>query len=547
MSQRDPFNSRKILKRLTDSFALQATEQVVYHSGLVLEYQDFFDQLVYKGTIKGVFKDNIWTLIIDNQGHEASYNFNVEIYGEINKALKCYVLLKLSNGLKPVSTQTSLNYLQEAIHKTSGFMQGKSEVLAEHMDSLGYRKRAKMAYAILEFLQFYPIDQEEDYVDIAAQFAINKSRVRDLPRTHDVFIFDQMLLEYFETCNEKERLKYSMLLIWWKLTKIIPMRPIEFYKLSWDCNKQVEQTYWITLPREKQQARHNDEVEVTNTLQINKELFELISEYKRLTQPYIVNNPLNRLLSYDVYRLFFDNGNGMVKKSLAIDSSIFHNVLKTFYLEVIEGKYGYLVEDRITAGDTRHFAFCNMMLQGFNMLSIARIGGHKNLRVQMHYHAHLEHFAESAVYILARGYRTRRKMFSMNTFATKAEIKSKIYSLDDYKQLYEVEHGYCTDHPLNCKVGDCRFCEHYYFHPTNKVEGLKWLRDCSDALKSRINEQIEFMISISKNMDYSLKTLDFPYHQQEKLASDANELKRFMDQKAMVDAILLGEYENDID
>jgi hypothetical protein len=33
------------------------------------------------------------------------------------------------------------------------------------------------------------------------------------------------------------------------------------------------------------------------------------------------------------------------------------------------------------------------------MLSIARIGGHKTLRMKMHYHAHLEHFAESAVYI----------------------------------------------------------------------------------------------------------------------------------------------------
>ncbi|MGR5979261.1 hypothetical protein ACT7DJ_17430 [Bacillus cereus] len=47
-------------------------------------------------------------------------------------------------------------------------------------------------------------------------------------------------------------------------------------------------------------------------------------------------------------------------------------------------------------------AFCNMMLQGFNMLSIARIGGHKTLRQQLHYHAHLDHLAESAVHILAK-------------------------------------------------------------------------------------------------------------------------------------------------
>ena len=34
-----------------------------------------------------------------------------------------------------------------------------------------------------------------------------------------------------------------------------------------------------------------------------------------------------------------------------------------------------------------------MMLQGFNMLSIARLGGHSQLEIRPHYHKHLDHFA----------------------------------------------------------------------------------------------------------------------------------------------------------
>jgi hypothetical protein len=154
----------------------------------------------------------------------------------------------------------------------------------------------------------------------------------------------------------------------------------------------------------------------------------------------------------------------------------------------MEKRYGYPSSDRLTTGDTRHYAFCNMMLQGFNMLSIARIGGHKTLRMQMHYHAHLEHFAESSVYILSQNHIKPSKHFSNTSLNKEVEIRSKVLDKKDFTHLYEVEHGYCTDHPSRCKVGDCRFCEFYFFSPVNKEQGRRWLRDCLQTLKLRMKE-----------------------------------------------------------
>ncbi|MGR5979262.1 hypothetical protein ACT7DJ_17435 [Bacillus cereus] len=58
-------------------------------------------------------------------------------------------------------------------------------------------------------------------------------------------------------------------------------------------------------------------------------------------------------------------------------------------------------------------------------------------------------------------------------------------------------------------------------------------------MKIRIQEQINFMTLIGKNMEYDLKMLQYPINKQEQLSTNANELKRLIEQKAMVDSILL--------
>lgn len=47
--------------------------------------------------------------------------------------------------------------------------------------------------------------------------------------------------------------------------------------------------------------------------------------------------------------------------------------MNNFYKEIVEQMYLQHSLDKISPGDTRHFAIINMFLQGFNVLSIARL------------------------------------------------------------------------------------------------------------------------------------------------------------------------------
>ena len=89
----------------------------------------------------------------------------------------------------------------------------------------------------------------------------------------------------------------------------------------------------------------------------------------------------------------------------------------------MSGKYGYnLVENReeiteenehntliklkLGIHQTFHF-FVSMMLQGFNPLTIAQIGGHETLIAQNQYIGHLDEFIDAHSLMLARFYQIK--------------------------------------------------------------------------------------------------------------------------------------------
>jgi hypothetical protein len=133
---------------------------------------------------------------------------------------------------------------------------------------------------------------------------------------------------------------------------------VEFYNLTQDCIQYLDGTYELTIPRAKQSPKHNEQLEVTNTLQINQDLYDMILNYKEQTEPYLNRGNPDLLLSYDIYKLFFSKNETKARK---IDSVRFHRILENFYKNVMEKRYGYPSSDRLTTGDTRHYAFCNMM------------------------------------------------------------------------------------------------------------------------------------------------------------------------------------------
>ncbi|WP_090738813.1 integrase [Paenibacillus sp. Mc5Re-14] len=529
---------RQTLEELSNKYILESIESVTFKLGDLHDYKEMFRQLKRKGgNITGDFEDYLW--VFKEEFSNFHFEFDCEVYGEINLALKCYSVQKIYNGISTQNVRQNLGHIKEAIRITRGFRLNELAHLEDAFNHFGIHKRFTMAASIREFLIFFNHRYKDAYCDLCANYKTKVSNVRELPNFHDILLFDLALDEYFKTCtSEEEKLQYYPIFLWWRLTRIIPMRPIEFYLLSRDCTmKDKEDRYWMVLPRRKNSSKYPGSLKITDTVQVNKEVFELVEDYKQLTSAYEAVSPY--LISYKAYRKFVKL-NTRERAQEKIGAFQFINMIDRFYDDVIIPKYGNL--ERVKPGDTRHFAFCNMMLQGFNMLTIARIGGHSSLETQLHYHKHLDHFAQSFVHHAAQKLRLKRKnLWRLNSeLGTQAIIaKSKIYQASDFQEKYKVEHGYCTDHPSRCNVGDCRFCDYYFFSPEDEQLGLAWLIDCSKVLESRLKEQLELIRYLTKSMNYDCPTLMYQQSGQEKLSLACNELRRFMDQKAMVDSYLL--------
>ena len=96
-----------------------------------------------------------------------------------------------------------------------------------------------------------------------------------------------------------------------------------------------------------------------------------------------------------------------------------NTILKYFYNEVIEDKYGYRVDYNheeldhenkeihyIHLGDARHIAFFNLMEEGATPVTAMLLGGHTNIEMASHYYSNVVSFIE------CKTYRQYRKMIN---------------------------------------------------------------------------------------------------------------------------------------
>lgn len=543
--------SQKRIKDLGKSLNINITESHSFDRTDISHYYDIFNEYKLKGFIEAhSFDDSIWTLY-DRYKNTRSLNFDLELFRELNIALKCYALLQISSEFTIHHTQTVVHSIKEAIFVSRGFSLEALPELEEYVNQFGYAKRNSITVYTIRFLHFISHPNMDEFIETCTPFYQYVQRNRKLPKYEYILLFDDVIKDFENDCNGYERAKYYPILLWWKITTIIPLRPSEFLLLKKDCvMKKEDNSYWITVPREKRKYEAYSDIDVENTLQVNKETYNIVKAYQDTLSDDIESN---YLMSYEIYYKYLDLKRETYKKDRSVLLlSQFQTLLDDFYKKIVKGKYSYSEVEQVSPGDTRHLAFCNMMLQGFNMLSIAKMGGHRRLRTQQNYWGHIEYFAESWVYILSENNRLERlnKSMSDGIFNIKNRLdRHRIYELSDFETLRPVEYGYCTDSnfPNNC-IGDCRFCDFYHFSPEEKyTDGIQWLTDCSDLLDRRISDQIKLLEHINQNIKFNLDTNYYSTIDQEELSSTANELNRMMEQKAKVDSLIPKRLEVDTD
>ncbi|MED4354307.1 hypothetical protein P9265_18605 [Schinkia azotoformans] len=361
------------LGKISDNTTLKTVENVTHLRISEDELEKYFTFLKENSLIKANhFNDPIWKIYDENKDRDIIFKFDVEIYHELNKALKGYILLKRMTGTSIGSCHSMLINLKKVILKTNGLqnLNALEAFFAEQPPTLGYETAGK----VRRFLTFYINPMNSEIINICKQVKKPDRKNRDLPYFPDVMAFDACLESFFQLPYSENHIRFYPVLIWWKLTNVLPMRVIELLKLSKKCIEIKEDgTYWITLPREKKKADSPFKIEVTDTLQINKEIYEIISKYIQIVDENRIDTPY--LIPYDLYVKFLPRPYGSSSqrkgdKNRLIDKYL-QRIIDDFYCDVIKDNS----IDRVRCGDTRHFAIMNMFLQGFNMLSIARMAG----------------------------------------------------------------------------------------------------------------------------------------------------------------------------
>ncbi|HDX9591007.1 TPA: integrase [Bacillus pseudomycoides] len=494
------------------------------------------------------FHDTKW-FIRDKDYNRRGILFDIELYSNLNIALRCYTIHLIDQLFSVNHIHNVIRAIKESIHISKAFNVNHLIDLEEYISKQNYRKRYELAKYTIDFFSFIDITNSDKFIDICSPFINNIQKSRDLPNYRHILYFDEKIEQFLIEGTEFELQKYFPVVLWWKITTVIPMRPTEFLKLKKNCIDQTKNNtnkYEITLPRNKEEGNLLKDIDITDTLQVNKDIYDLVQTFKSFLPKEDNSQYLFTYKYYEMYKEHF--GSERTRHTEFLPLRQFDSLIDQFYREILKKKYNYDQIEQISPGDTRHLAFCNMMLQGFNMLTIAIIGGHKRLETQKGYWSHLTYFTESWVYNLTEKH---RRLMHVNTSLPDSSFiqhtRDTINKYKLYKDIYNtktflpVDFGYCTDtqYPFNC-TGDCRHCSHYLFSPeTDEInEGLTWLNDYSKLLKRKINEQVSMLTFLSKNMNYNLEELNYSLIDQENLSSNANELNRLLNQKAIVDAKL---------
>lgn len=486
------------------------------------------------------FEDDKWSFERHLQkGHTVNFNFfELESSAKFHKwnsstvdLVKCWVaellsqyypggvfssfsnllqMIEITDFFNPKKVKVTYDYLREYSPAVKKYLEEKEimtlrdikQELKEERSGLGVVQN--MITAALNFLTYSELDSFHSYnsplMEIKKALP-RKPFARQLPSGKDVLKLDNCIDRYFaQGIDSSSRLFFTPILLWWKLTNVIPMRISEFCTIKRACLSEENGTYYISLPREKQRASKR-RVQVTDTLEITKDIFALFNEYIQLTNQY---GESKTLVSYKtIMALDEKNTNRIRKRNYEyLNSGSFDLLLKRFYKEILYGEYNYEVEQEVRPNDTRHFAFCSLLMQGISPIEIARLGGHSTIEAQYHYSNHTEYFIDVEVKKLIDGFTKKdgklRGIFEGQEI-TYEDIEQKSYQFPYKNTRLEVEIGYCTDKLQRCESDECMLCNHWWIHPKDLLEVKPLIEEKIRKRKQKIIEMGRFLKNLNES------------------------------------------------
>lgn len=461
------------------------------------EYRKMFQDLRSEGIIVNAYYDDTEWILKKSDGRKHHVKFNIDIQPLWNEKLKHFALIKLDmQKADCYSVYSAIGRIKTELTETNYLDNGLIHTYRERLGTCDRIKSLRLS-AFKEFLLFIKEENASEYVDVingGSHYFTTRSR--ELPCYQSILLFDYIINDFIQRTDIKERARYYPVLIWWKLSSIIPLRPGEVYQLSKDCIYEKNGKYYIHIERIKNKSKRKKySTPIIKDFEIRKDVYNIIRDYIDYISEFD-----DTVYLFSLQSLKKIAGSRSKEKDVKRLTHItMQSIYKHFKQEVIEQEYGYHIVplgqrvndndiEEIKMGDVRHLAIINLMMMGYNPLYIMELAGHSRLNTQMAYYNHVDTFATAKSHVLKEMMKRTENSLEVEAYGSGDYVLQKQLLGASYYDLPLVfdGKGRCRSRnfPYDCVCTECIFCPH--FIPDRNLS-----REYYDALKKENEKDLE--------------------------------------------------------
>ena len=205
---------------------LVVAKNVIYSDENLEEFKAQFEILKIKKVFKNDnFDENIWI----SHAYDGKVTFKFDLFSaeKTNRILKSYVVVKMNDGgICSREAQKILRIAKKYLLKTNFLNRELADMFMKSIRLFSDQEKLELI-SFREFLNFANIENSEEYIKIIDGVSFPKPKYRKIPNYQSILMFDAILKNYTANTIVSEQEKYFPLVLWWKITTILPLRPIE--------------------------------------------------------------------------------------------------------------------------------------------------------------------------------------------------------------------------------------------------------------------------------------------------------------------------------
>ncbi len=462
-------------------------------------YREIFQNLKQEGILMNSHYNDAEWVLKENDGRKFYVRFDMDRGAVWNDRLKHFALLKLDVQKADIhSTSVNIKRIMNELSETDCL---NADMIPAYREKIGKYDRSRRMYlsALGEFLAFIGGEDAEEYLNVISGVPqICSVKPRNLPCYQSILLFDYIVNDFIQRTGIEGKARYYPVLIWWKISSVIPLRPSEVYQLPKDCICEKNGECYIHIERVKNKYKRKQYSNpIVKDFEIGRDVYSMIRDYIDYTDR-IVSDKTEYLFSIQTLR----KTAGLRPKDDDVER-LTHVTMQTIYShfkkEVIEQEYGYHVVplgqkkdendiEEVKMGDVRHLAIINLMMMGYNPLYIMELAGHHKLNTQIGYYNHVDTFATAKSHVLKEMIKKAENSLNFEDYGGGDYVlqKSKLgASYYDLPLVFDGK-GRCRSRnfPYECVYTECIFCPH--FIPDRNLS-----REYYDALREENEKDLE--------------------------------------------------------